>query len=667
MEAALDDLKLVANTIRGLAMDGVQKAKSGHPGMPMGLADIASVFLLKYYAHCPTNPKWANRDRFVLSGGHGSMLIYSMLHLSGYDLPLTELQAFRQWGSKTPGHPEYGHTPGVETTTGPLGQGCANAVGMALAERMLAARFNTPDFEPVDHHTFFFCGDGDLMEGLSHEAFSLAGHLKLNKLIGFYDNNRITIEGSTDLAYSDNVKKRFQGYNWNVLEIDGHDFDQIDKAIRKATREKNKPTMIICSTHIAHGSPNKHDTSSAHGEPLGDDEVKATKKCLCMPDGLFCVPDQVRQIFARRLDELQKAAARWEKKFVKYAQANPDRADAWKKCQEDILPADLDKMVPSFDVTKPIATRQASAKVIQSMAAAVPWLVGGAADLAPSTRTLIDGSESVGPARYTGRNLHFGVREHAMAAMLNGMALHGGFRVYGATFFVFADYCRPSIRLAALMKLPIIYVFTHDSFYVGEDGPTHEPVEHIASLRCIPGLTIIRPADATETAAAWVTALRNQSGPTLLLFTRHNLPVIDRTKFPAASNLDKGAYTMWQSAEGQPDLILIASGSEVDLALRAGAKLAADRKVRVVSMPSWELFEKQPQAYHDSVLPPSCTARLAIEAGVSLGWLKYVGPKGRTLALEHFGASAPYKVLEEKFGFTVDNVLAIVRDMLAIR
>lgn len=664
-DVTLDDLVLTANTIRGLSMDGVQRAKSGHPGMPMGMADVATVLFLGYLDHCPSNPGWINRDRFVLSAGHGSMLLYSLLHLSGYDLPMSELESFRQWNSKTPGHPEAHLTPGVETTTGPLGQGCGNAVGMALAERMLAERFNTEDFQPVDHYTYVICSDGDLMEGLSHEAFSLAGHLGLNKLIVLYDYNRITIEGSTDLAYSDNVRKRFQGYNWNVIEIDAHDYSQIEKAIRKARREKIRPTIIISHSHIAHGSPNKHDTAESHGAPLGEEEVKASKRNLGLPENQdFYVPEKVRELFEKRLKKMKRKAARWEREFKKYSIPYPGKAEEWKKQFEDVLPENLEEFLPQFDLEKPIATRSASGKIIQEIAKAVPWLVGGSADLAPSTKTIIEDSESIGPNAFGGRNLHFGVREHAMCAVLNGMALHGGLRVYGSTFFVFADYCRPSIRLAAIMKLPVIYIFTHDSFYVGEDGPTHEAVEHLASLRCMPNVTVIRPADATETAAAWVTALKNRTGPTGLVLTRQNLPVIDRTKYPAADNLEKGAYVLWQSEDGYPHVVLIASGSEVSLALEAGKELSGECNVRVVSMPSWELFEKQPEAYRHEVIPPSCKAKLAIEAGTSIGWEKYVGEHGRVLCLDHFGASAPYKVLQEKFGFTADNVISIVREMV---
>jgi transketolase len=658
-------LALVANTIRGLAIDGVQKANSGHPGMPMGMADVAAVLFLKHLNHCPARPDWVNRDRFILSGGHGSMLLYSLLHLSGYGLPLEELKAFRQWGSRTPGHPEYGHTVGVETTSGPLGQGCGNAVGMALAERMMAARFNAGSYLPVDHCTYVFCGDGDMMEGISHEVFSVAGHLGLNKLIVFYDYNHITIEGNTSLAYSDDVRKRFLGYRWNVLEIDGHSLEEIEKAILAAKAEKERPTLVITHTHIAQGAPNLHDSHKAHGEPLGAEEVKATKKNLGLPeDRDFFVPEQVRELFAARARELETKVAAWESAFKKYAAAYPDLAKAWGAAMTQALPADIEKLMPAFDVAKPEATRVSSGKVMQKLAQALPWFVGGAADLAPSTKTFLEGLPSVGPGAFEGRNLHFGIREHGMAAILNGMQAHGGFRVYGATFFVFSDYCRPSVRLSAIMGLPVTYVFTHDSFYVGEDGPTHEPIEHVASFRCMPNVSILRPADATETAAAWIAALKNTKGPTLLLLTRHNLPVIDRSVYPPASNVEKGAYVLWQSADGKPGLILIASGSEVSLALAAAKELAKDRVVRVVSMPSWDLFEKQDEAYRRQVLPPDCGARLAIEAGSGMGWEKYVGDRGRVLAVNRYGASAPYKVIAEKLGFTTDNVVKLASEVV---
>lgn len=663
-KVAIEDLQLAANTIRGLSMDGIQAAKSGHPGLPMGMADVASVLWLRHLNVSSSAPKWENRDRFVLSGGHGSMLIYSLLHLSGYDLSLDDLKSFRQWGSRTPGHPEVFHTDGVETTTGPLGQGCGNAVGMALAEAMLAERFNTGENQPVDHYTYVFCGDGDLMEGLSHEAFSLAGHLGLNKLILFFDSNAITIEGSTDLACSDDVKKRFQSYGWNAFEIDGHDFDAIEKGIRKAQREKNRPTIVITNTKIGKGSPNKEGKASAHGEPLGVDEIVLTKQNLGLPeDQSFYVPDRVREVFAKRQRATKRIATKWTRNFAAYAEANPEKAAEWKAAQAGELPADLEACLPSFEVGSAVATRSASGKVIQSMAAAVPSLIGGSADLAPSTKTLIDDAGSVGAGSFGGKNLHFGIREHAMGSIMNGIALHGGFRVFGATFFVFADYCRPTLRLAALMGLPVIYVFTHDSFYVGEDGPTHQPIEHLASLRCIPGLTVIRPGDPTETGAAWVAAMENTSGPTALMLTRQDLKVIDRNQHPAASELKKGAYVLKQTGEGSPDLILIASGSEVNLALSAADALAGVN-VRVVSMPSWELFEAQSADYKERVLPSACGSRIAIEAGHPMGWNTYTGSTGRTITIDHFGASGPYATLEKEFGFTVDNVVAEARSLL---
>jgi len=661
------NLALVANTIRGLAMDGVQKANSGHPGMPMGTADFAAVLFMKHLKHCPTKPNWSDRDRFVLSAGHGSMLLYSLLHLSGYDVRLDELQHFRQWDSRTPGHPEHGLTPGVETSTGPLGQGCGNAVGMALAEAMLAARFNGAGETVVDHRVYGICGDGDLMEGVSHEAFSLAGHLGLNKLTFFYDSNRITIEGSTDLAYSDDVRKRFEGYHWNVLEIDGHDLAAIDQALTDA-KKSDKPTLIIGHTIIGKGSPKLAGSHESHGAPLGVDEVKATKRALGLPeDKDFYVPDEVHGLFSSRLRELESVANKWESGFRKYCAAHPDKGVEWKQCQSLALPKDLESVLAKFDPAKPEATRNASNKVIQGLAKALPYLVGGAADLAPSTRTLIDGGGDVGPKAYAGRNLHFGVREHGMGALLNGMALHGGLRVYGATFFVFADYFKPAIRMAAIMKLPVIYVLTHDSFYVGEDGPTHEPIEHITSLRLIPGMTVIRPADPTETTAAWVAALKNTTGPTAILLTRQNLPVLDRTQYPPASDLEKGAYTLWQSAEGKPQLILIGTGSEVSLVLEAAKVLAQEGIiVRVVSMPSWELFEKQKPRYKKEVLPPACKLRLTVEAGTTLGWEKYAGSKGRVFGLNHFGASAPYKVLAKEYGFVPENIVTIAHEMLKL-
>ncbi len=661
------NFELVANTVRGLSIDGVQQANSGHPGLPLGAADFAAVLFLKHLRHCPADPAWPDRDRFILSAGHGCMLLYSLLHLSGYDVTLDDLRAFRQYGSRTPGHPEHGLTQGVETSTGPLGQGGGNAVGMALAEAMLAARFNRGGHQPVNHYTYALCSDGDMMEGISHEVFSLAGHLKLNKLVVFYDFNRITIEGATALAYSDDVRKRFEGYHWNVLEIDGHDYNAIDQALSAARREQERPTIIIGRTTIGKGSPNLAGSAESHGAPLGAEEVKATKRNLGLPaDQAFYVPAATAEIFAARRREWQDDRDQWHRQFDAWRAAFPDLAAAWDLARDLALPADLEKRLPQFDPAKPVATRNASHTVIQALARAVPYLVGGSADLAPSTRTIMDGQGDVGPGAYAGRNFHFGIREHAMGALMNGMALHGGLRVYGATFFVFSDYCRPAIRLAAIMRLPVIYVFTHDSFYVGEDGPTHEPVEHLAALRIIPDMTVIRPADPTETGAAWVAALKNTAGPTVILLTRQNVPVLDRAKYPAASLLEQGAYTLWQSGKGRPQFILIASGSEVSLALETAEMLAQDGvNVRVVSMPSWELFERQPEKLRRKVLPPACKLRLAVEAGVGLGWEKYVGSKGRIFGLNHFGASGPYKVLAKEFGFTAENVVKIAREMLA--
>ncbi len=660
--------KLAADTIRGLAMDGVEKAKSGHPGMPMGTADFAAVLFLKHLKHDSADPTWPDRDRFVLSAGHGSMLLYSLLHLAGYDLPMEELQRFRQWGSRTPGHPEHGLTPGVETTTGPLGAGCGNAVGMALAEAMLAARFNREGRALVDHRTYAIAGDGDLMEGVSHEAFSLAGHLGLNKLVVFYDSNRITIEGSTDLSCRDDVRRRFESYRWNVLEVDGHDHVALDQALAAAAAETARPTLIIGHTHIAQGAPNAHDSHEAHGAPLGAEEIRATKRHLGLPeDREFYVPDETRALFAARREELSGLRRAWDRARRAWKAAHPDLAAAWDAAQSGKLPESLDAAVPAFDPAKPLATRAASGQTLQKLAAALPSLVGGSADLAPSNNTYLKGLGDVGPGAFGGRNLHFGIREHAMGAVMNGMALHGGFRVYGGTFLVFADYCRPAIRLAALMEQPVVYVFTHDSFYVGEDGPTHQPIEQLASLRAIPGLSVIRPADATETAAAWLAALRRTKGPTALLLTRQNLPILDRPPpNPPASEVARGAYILWESRpEAKPELILLGSGSETSLALEAGKKIAAEdgRAVRVVSFPSWDLFEAQKPSYRRRVLPPACRRRLAVEAGRTLGWEKYIGPRGAMIARDAFGASAPAGTLAKEFGFTADHVVAKAREL----
>jgi transketolase len=660
MLANLD--QLCVNTIRTLAMDAVQKANSGHPGLPLGMADAAYVLWTHFLKHNPADPAWPDRDRFVLSAGHGSTLLYSLLHLTGYDLPLEQLQQFRQWGSRTPGHPEYGETPGVETTTGPLGQGFANGVGLALAERMLAAAFNRPGFEIVDHYTYAIVSDGDLMEGISHEAASLAGHLGLGKLVYLYDDNHITIEGSTALAFSEDVARRFEAYGWHVQRVDGHDRVAVAEAIRQARAETERPSLIICRTHIGYGSPNKQDTSAAHGEPLGVDEVRRTKEALGWPpDAQFLIPDEALAHFRTALDRGADAQGEWEALFDSYAEQYPDLAAEWQRRLAGELPAGWEESLPAFKPQEgPLATRAAGGKIMEALAPVLPELVGGSADLHPSTKTYLKQYEAVRKGEYSGRNLHFGIREHAMGGILNGLALHGGFQVYGSTFAVFADYMRPSIRLAALMRLPVIYVFTHDSIFVGEDGPTHEPVEQIASLRAIPGLTVLRPADANETAAAWRLIIEQRDGPLALLLSRQGLPILPGTN---AEGVARGGYVI-ADAEN-PRLILIATGSEVAVALGA-QKLLAEEGIaaRVVSLPSWELFDAQPLAHRDAVLPPDVTARVAVEAGVPFGWERYVGSQGVIVALDHFGASAPYKVLAEKFGFTAGAVAARAKSLL---
>jgi transketolase len=642
------------NTIRTLVMDAVQKANSGHPGMPMGMADAAYVLWTQFLKHNPANPGWPNRDRFVLSAGHGSMLLYSLLHLTGYNLSLEEIKQFRQWASRTPGHPEYGDTPGVETTTGPLGQGLANAVGMALAERILAAQFNRPGLEIVNHYTYALVSDGDLMEGISHEAASLAGHLGLGKLICLYDDNQITIEGSTALAFSEDVQRRFEAYDWHVQAVDGHDRDAMADVIRQAQAETERPSLVICRTHIAYGSPNKQDTAQAHGEPLGSDEVQLTKEAIGWPpDAQFLVPEDVAAHFCQALGRGAAAEQEWAALFTRYSQAHPDLAAEWQRRMAGLLPTDWQQVLPNFSSGSAIATRAASGKVMEAIAPVLPELVGGSADLCPSTKTYLKAFPSVYNGEYAGRNIHFGIREHAMGSILNGLALYGGLRPYGSTFLVFSDYMRPSIRLAALMRLPVIYVFTHDCIFVGEDGPTHQPVEHLASLRAIPGLTVIRPADARETAAAWQFIVEYHDGPVALVLSRQNLPVLEETN-PAG--VAQGAYVIADAQD--PKVILLATGSEVALALAARRLLEAEGiAVRVVSMPSWEQFELQSVSYRNAVLPPNLTARVAVEAAVPMGWERYVGLHGRTVTLDRFGASAPYKVLAGKFGFTPEGIV----------
>ena len=657
---SLDDICI--NTIRTLAMDAVQKADSGHPGAPMGLAAAVYVLWTKVLKHNPQNSMWPDRDRFVLSGGHASMLLYSLLHLTGYDLTLDDLKNFRQWDSKTPGHPEYGHTPGVETTTGPLGQGFSNAVGMAMAERFLANRFNRPDFDIVDHHTYVMCGDGDLMEGVSSEAASLAGHLGLGKLIVIYDDNKISIEGSTDLAFTEDVAMRFKAYNWLVLEVkDGNDIEAIFNALKTAKAEKERPSMIMLRTQIAYGSPNKQGTADAHGAPLGVKEVCLTKKNLgCAEDQEFCVGNDALNVFRNCVQKGNEAENRWKDLYRSYSEKYPELAKEWNNFVEGNLPDGWDLDIPDFAQSGPVATRSASGQVLNAIAGKVSNLMGGSADLAPSNKTIINASHDFQKVSPDGRNIRFGVREHAMGGILSGMALHKGIRPYGGPFLVFADYMRPSIRLAALMKIPVIYVFTHDSIAVGEDGPTHQPVEHLASLRIIPNLLVIRPADATETAEGWRQAILSKDRPVALILSRQKLEVISRSDnaFPPASNLAKGAYVLSDS-DGKPDLILMASGSEVQLVLNAKEGLKEKGvKVRVVSMPCWELFENMPEEYRERVFPKDITARIAVEAGVPMGWERYVGTGGAVIGIDHFGASAPGGTLMEKFGFTVENVVA---------
>ncbi|RLC96911.1 MAG: transketolase [Chloroflexi bacterium] len=664
MKTNLDQLCI--NTIRTLAIDGVQKANSGHPGMPMGAADMAYVLWARFLKHNPAHPAWPNRDRFVLSPGHGSMLLYSLLHLTGYDLPLAELENFRQWGSRTPGHPEYGLTPGVEMTTGPLGQGFATGVGMAIAERFLAATFNRPGLTIFDHFTYGIVSDGDLMEGVSHEAASLAGHLKLGKLIYLYDDNEISIEGSTDSTFTEDVPARFRAYDWHVQKVDGYDLDGIETAIRAAQEETKRPSLIVCHTHIGYGSPHKQDSAAAHGSPLGEDEVRLTKEALGWPaNAHFLIPDEALAAFRQAGEQGQQAEAQWQETFERYRTAHPQEATLLETLWAGELPEGWADALPTFTPGDgPLATRKASGATLNALAPVLLTLIGGSADLAPSNNTRLNDYADFQPQTPAGRNLHFGVREHAMGSILNGLALHGGVIPYGGTFLVFSDYMRPAVRLAAMMHLPAVYVWAHDSIWIGEDGPTHQPVEHLAALRAIPNLTVIRPADANETAAAWRVALEQRDGPTALILTRQKLPVLFETMHNAAQNVAHGGYILAESS-GVPAALIIASGSEVHLALDARDLLAQKGiAVRVVSMPSWKLFDAQPLAYRESVLPPLVTARLAIEAGVTQGWDKYVGPNGAVLGLDRFGASAPYEVLMTKFGFTVEAVTKQVMQLL---
>jgi len=654
--------KLCIDTVRCLAMDAVQKANSGHPGTPMAQAPAAYVLWTRFLKHHPANPLWPDRDRFVLSCGHVSMLLYSLLHLTGYDLSLEDIKQFRQWGSRTPGHPEFGHTAGVETTTGPLGQGIGNAVGMAIAERWLAERFNQPGFEVVNHRTFVFAGDGDLMEGVAQEAASLAGHLALDKLVLLYDSNRITIEGSTGLAFTEDVAKRFEGYGWRVLRVsDGEDLAALASAYEEACRPCGKPTLIVCRTIIGFPAPTKQNTAAAHGAPLGEAEIRATKEILGWdPDAKFLVPAEALAHWRQCETRGAGQEAAWIELLAQYRAAHPGLAAEFEAMLKGELEPGWDGGLPSFEPGAKFATREAGGKALNALAARIPNLLGGSADLSPSTDTVIKGAGDFEPGN-SGPNFHWGIREHAMGAALNGMAVHGGLHVFGATFFIFSDYMRPSVRLAALMGLPVKYVWTHDSIGVGEDGPTHQPVEQLMSLRMVPNMTVIRPADANETVEAWRLAMQHGTGPVGLVLTRQKLPVLDPAK---AKGAVRGAYILEESSAA-PRLILLATGSEVHLALAARTVLEGEGiPTRVVSMPCWEIFQAQPEAYRQEVLPPAVKARVSIEAGVTFGWERYVGAGGASIGLDHFGASAPAETLFEQFGFTVANVVATAKKLL---
>jgi transketolase len=659
--------QLSINTIRFLAVDAVQKANSGHPGMPMACAPIAYRLYTKYIKHNPSNPKWLNRDRFILSAGHGSMLLYSILHLCGYKIALEDLKQFRQWNSITPGHPEYGLTEGIETTTGPLGQGFSNAIGMAIAQEYLGSLFNKPDIKVLDHFIYGICSDGDLMEGISHESASLAGHLKLGKIIFFYDDNGITIDGKTSLAFSENIQKRFEAYGWQTLNIDDvNDLSQIDKAVEQAQKETNKPTLIITKTHIGFGSPNKQDTSAAHGSPLGEEEVKLAKKNLgWSEDKYFYIPDEVADNFNTLKSNLSNYENEWNKLFETYKKKYPADAERFVKVFNNDFGEDWIKSLPTFtNYSEKVATRSASGKVINSIAQYLPTLIGGSADLEPSNNTYIKESVNFSAENRNGKNFHFGIREHGMGGILNGMALYGGVIPYGGTFLIFSDYMRPSIRLASLSGVRPIYVFTHDSVGLGEDGPTHQPIEHLAALRAIPKVVVIRPADANETAQAWKCAMEHKGSPVALALTRQKIPVLDRTKFSASENLAKGAYVLIES-ESKPDVILMASGSEVSLAVDAFDLLQSEGiNSRVVSFPSWELFEAQTDEYKESILPKSVKARVSIEAGIKQGWEKYLGDYGEAISIEKFGASAPYEIIFKEYGFTKEAVVQKAKDLL---
>jgi transketolase len=658
------------NTIRFLAADAVQQAKSGHPGLPMGAAAMAYVLWTRHLRFDPADPRWPNRDRFVLSAGHGSALLYSLLHLSGYDLPIEELKRFRQWESRTPGHPEYDLTEGVETTTGPLGQGFSNGVGMALAAEHLAAMVNRPGFPLIDHLVYGIVSDGDLMEGVASEAASFAGHQRLGRLIYLYDDNHITIDGSTDLTFTEDRLARFAAYGWHIQRVeDGNDLEAVDRALR-AAKEDPRPSLIACRTHIGFGLPTKQDKASAHGEPAGEEELAGARKNLGWPaEPRFLVPEEARLPFREAAERGREAHSSWEALRARHRQSFPEVAAEFDRALAQKLPKGLAAAVPAFPPDpKGLATRASSGKVLNTLAAVLPEMIGGSADLSGSNQTIIKDASRFTPDDRAGRNLHFGVREHGMGGMLSGMALEGGLIPYGGTFLVFSDYMRASIRLASMMGLRVIYVFTHDSIGLGEDGPTHQPIEHLAALRAIPNLTVIRPADANETREAWLLAVARTSGPTALALTRQSVPTLDRSRFASAEGTRRGAYVLADLGGKKPEVILMGSGSEVSILIEAGERLAKrGRSVRLVSFPSWEIFDEQPEAYRRSVLPPEVTARVAIEAGVPQGWEKWVGPRGAIIGLDHFGASAPYQELYQHFGLTSEAVVRAARRLLGPR
>ena len=668
----MTDIKQQAvDAIRILSMDAVQQANSGHPGTPMALAPVGYVLFHKHLRHNPSDPLWLDRDRFVLSVGHASMLIYSLLHLSGYDLSEEDIRNFRQWGSPTAGHPEYGHAPGIETTTGPLGQGVANSVGLALAERWLAKRYNRPGHEVVDHFIYALCSDGDMMEGVSHEAAAIAGHQKLGKLIWIFDDNRITIDGGTELSSSTNQAKRFEAYGWHVTHVsDGNDLEEIDRAIIEAKRESERPSLIVVRTTIGYGSPGKAGTSAAHGAPLGQDEIIKTKENLGYPSlEPFHVENSTREHWAACLENGRKLQEDWQKRFSLYQEQAPDFAAEFLQVMSGELPEDWDENVPNLTAAEnEDATRGWSGKVLQGLASRIPNLIGGSADLAGSNKTTINGADNLLSSSPGGRNIHYGIREHAMASIMNGMALHGGIRPFGGTFLIFSDYMRPAIRLAALMGQSVIYVFTHDSIGLGEDGPTHQPVEQLAALRAVPNLCDLRPGDAAETEIAWRVAIERTEGPSFLALTRQKVVLLDRRGMLAgAEGLRRGGYVLAEAANGTPEVILIASGSELGIILEARERLEAEgTPTRVVSLPSWYLFGRQEKDYRDSVLPPEISKKVSVEAASTFGWTRWVGASGSSLGLDHFGASAPSDILFEKFGFTVEDVVEAARNMATL-